>query len=611
MDLGKRTWGLCTALVLALAGLTLVAAEPASPSHITVRQIIGVPYAPAMPPGSNGHLLNLYLPEGIGTPLPVLVWNQGSAWTSDNGRSGAPWQQFTEAGYAVVGMSIRSSSQVKFPGHLCDIKAGIRFLRQHADEYGLDPERFAIMGFSSGGWTAAIAGTAGGTPDPTCDFELPDPALFSDRVQAAIPLHPPTDFLEMNAACLPSPEAPTNWALNQEDYPPCAGVIDHDGSTSPESSLMGCAIQTCPDKVRTANPITYVSPDDPPFLIMHGMQDSLVPYNQSARLFNALSAICHDVTLYSLPGHNHETVYLGNPNAAPGYTVKESRSCATRTLTQLDAPPPTYDTIIQFLDRVLVAPEVGVTGEAVGGGWLADGNGKKLNFGFDVEGTASGLEGDLQLNDRTANAKIDLSQLTFLGRVGDDCGSVPEAPNSLEFRGSGTFNGEPAEFRVCVQDNGAGGNATEADRFHLECEAPCSYDTSSRADEAIGGGNIQVDRGGDASAEGESQATAEGGSQASTLILDPVLLTDGLAGAVQELSVRAYGPDQAPLVDVSVTLTQAGDGGVLESFTALTDPTGVARFAVVNVAGLAEYAAAAGTVQSNTIEMTSVSVAPS
>jgi acetyl esterase/lipase len=349
--------GLRLALVAATVLLTFMVAEVASAA--TVRQVIGVPYAPAMPPGSNGHLLNLYLPEGIGNQLPVLIWNQGSAWTSDNGRSGAPWQEFTAADYAVVGMSIRSSSQADFPAQLCDIKGAIRFLREHAVEYGLDPDRFAIMGFSSGGWTAAIAGTSGGVHAFGCDFELPDGALYSDRVQASIPLHPPTDFLKMNGAC-PSPE-PTN-----PDYPECAGAIDHDGAGSPESNLMGCPIQTCPDKVRKANPITYVSKDDPPFLIMHGSQDSLVPYNQSALLKNALIGICHrDISLFALPGHNHETAYLGDPNAAPGRTVTESRSCFTRTLTETTTPPAptaTYETIIAFLDRVLGRPDLTLRG---------------------------------------------------------------------------------------------------------------------------------------------------------------------------------------------------------------------------------------------------------
>jgi hypothetical protein len=83
-----------------------------------------------------------------------------------------------------------------------------------------------------------------------------------------------------------------------------------------------------------------------------------------------------------------------------------------------------------------------------------------------------------------------------------------------------------------------------------------------------------------------------------------VLLTGGLPGVVQQLSVRVYGRDQAPLAGVPVTLTQAGEGGGLASLDALTGATGVARFAVVNPAGAAEYVATAGAVQSNAIEVT-------
>jgi hypothetical protein len=323
-----------------------------------------------------------------------------------------------------------------------------------------------------------------------------------------------------------------------------------------------------------------------------------VPYNQSALLKNALIGRCLDVTLYKIPGHTHATVYLDNEALSAGRTVTESRSCTTRTLTALDSPPATYDTIIQFLDRVLVEPATSESAKTTGGGWLAAANGSKLNFGFDVEETDSGLEGDLQLNDTAAGAKIQLSELTFLGPVGADCGSVPQAATSIEFRGTGTYNGAPAEFRVCVQDNGEGEKAVGADLLHLDCEAGCTYDTSLRGDEAVDGGNIQVD--------GNGSAPDESDAQVSTLILDPVLLTSGFAGAVQQLSVRAYGADQAPLADVPVTLTQAGDDGVLASFTGLTDPTGVVRFTVLNLAGVAEYTAAAGVVQSNTVELTSV-----
>lgn len=348
----------------AAAGATQVC-TPAS-----VQQTLGVAYAPATGT-TNGHLMNFYIPQGPGcTNLPVLIYSEGSAWSSDNGRSFSAtlWQRATAAGYAVIGMSIRSHSQVKFPGQWCDIKAGIRFVRQQAPTYGLDPNRIAIMGFSSGGWVAAMAGTSGGVPEPAevspgvpCHVGSINPEAVSDRVQAAIPLHPPTNFLAMHTAC-PSPHP------GDEDYPDCANALMHDDATSPESSLMGCkdpatgaavGIQECPLKVAKADPYLYATPDDPPFLIMHGAVDSLVAYNQGAILKNALREICHDVTMIKLPTQNHlpgPSAYLADPNMSVGRTVwiYSPTTCQVQVLTDTTtpvAPTATYETIIAWLDQ--------------------------------------------------------------------------------------------------------------------------------------------------------------------------------------------------------------------------------------------------------------------
>jgi len=126
-----------------------------------------------------------------------------------------------------------------------------------------------------------------------------------------------------------------------------------------------------------------------------------------------------------------------------------------------------------------------------GGGWL-DANGKnKINFGFEAaraDGGFGALEGSLELNDRAAGAKINIDKLTLLGSPRDQCGSVPARANSMQFDGTGTYNGAPARFRVCVQDNGEGANAAAADRFHLACTAGCAYSI----DGALSGGNIDV-----------------------------------------------------------------------------------------------------------------------
>jgi hypothetical protein len=124
---------------------------------------------------------------------------------------------------------------------------------------------------------------------------------------------------------------------------------------------------------------------------------------------------------------------------------------------------------------------------ATGGGFL--GNGKnKINVLVDAQRTDAGIEGGVTLNDHDQKAKIVIDQLTFVGSVRDACGSVPAEANSVQFNGSGTFNGASASFRVCVQDNHQGNKGAEADHFHLVCTAGCDYS----ADGAVEGGNIQV-----------------------------------------------------------------------------------------------------------------------
>ncbi|MDQ3379875.1 MAG: Ig-like domain-containing protein [Actinomycetota bacterium] len=237
----------------------------------------------------------------------------------------------------------------------------------------------------------------------------------------------------------------------------------------------------------------------------------------------------------------------------------------------------------------------GAPGDATtGGGWLADSSGKKINFGFHAKAAGSGFQGSLQLNDKSAGVKIHLSQVIFLGPVGPVCGSVLESDRSLEFRGTGSFNGQSgASFRVCVQDNGEpGSSSTGQDLFFLTCSFGCTYDTGTPTpDDAVDGGNIQVRRQG-----------GSGGAGVSTLILDPLLLTTASVGQTQLFTVTAYDGNQNPLADASVTLTRTTASGV-QTLTAVTGPLGIATLPVIVAPEKAEYVATAGTAQSNAVEL--------
>ena len=294
-------------------------------------------YAPPEPPAGNGHKLDLYIPAGATGLLPVVIWTGGSAWMADTGKrmAGGLAARLNPAGYAVAGVSIRSSSQVRFPGQLHDIKAAIRRLRAHAATYNLDPNHIAVMGDSSGGWTAAMAAVTGDAPEMEGSVGMTG---VSSQVQAAVAFYPPTNFLTMDA-----------WALQLCDGPRC-----HDSAGSPESRLVGCAIQSCPDKVQAANPLRYVTAADPPIMILHGNSDQLVPHNQGEQFYMALNKACRDAIFISLPKapHGNWSGFLTDDALREAATIR-STSAAGCTVTNPTPYTPTWKTVINFLDKYI------------------------------------------------------------------------------------------------------------------------------------------------------------------------------------------------------------------------------------------------------------------
>jgi len=294
-------------------------------------------YAPPDPPSSNGHKLDLYIPTGAAAKLPVVIWTGGSAWLADTGKrtAGGLAARLNPAGYAVAGVSIRSSSQVKFPGQLYDIKAAIRWLRANAAKYQFDPDRIAIMGDSSGGWTAAMAAVTGDAPELEGSVGITG---FSSKVQVAVAFYPPTNFLTMDA-----------WAIQK-----CTGERCHDSESSPESRLVGCAIQSCPDKVRAASPLTYITDADPPIMILHGNSDPLVPHNQGEQPYMTLNKACRDAIFISLPKapHGNWNGFLTDDALREAATIR-STSSAGCTVSNPMPYTPTWKTVVDFLDRYL------------------------------------------------------------------------------------------------------------------------------------------------------------------------------------------------------------------------------------------------------------------
>ncbi|MCE0538872.1 alpha/beta hydrolase [Kineosporia rhizophila] len=331
---------------LALAGLTACAgtsrAESTPPATSTPSSEPGhikhadLAYAEAV---GRAHLLDLYVPTGVQGPFPVVLFQAGSAFGSDDTKSttsdlsgtvGAEnlaglWAQH---GYAVVGLNVRSSAQAKFPAQVHDVKAAIRWLRAHADEYGLDKQRFATMGTSSGAWGAVMAGVSAG--NAFLEGDLGNPGESSE-VQAVVDLFGPTNFLAMDKHRLPEGQK-------------------HNPGSSPESQLMGFPIQTRPKATRRANPATYVTAEAPPIWITHGTADLLVPFNQSQILFGAYHDAGAPATFSLVQDAGHTDAYLTGSAPTPQVVVHTTEG---GNLTRTDQPAPTFETVRAFLDQNL------------------------------------------------------------------------------------------------------------------------------------------------------------------------------------------------------------------------------------------------------------------
>jgi acetyl esterase/lipase len=241
--------------------------------------------------------LDLLAPSGAGVPVPLVIWIHGGGWATGSRRPIPAFvSRLCSLGYAVASVDYRLTDVAIWPAQIEDVKGAVQFLRANAATYGLDPDRFAAWGESAGGQLAAMLGTSGGVgvstlgaPDASVDLEGSTgghPGV-SSRVQAVVDWYGATDFVAMHF------------------YPSTA---DHDDPRSDEGNFVGGPVQERPERVATANPATYASADDPPFLLMHGTADPLIPFNQSELLFDALLAQGVRATFVPVQnaGHGHD-----------------------------------------------------------------------------------------------------------------------------------------------------------------------------------------------------------------------------------------------------------------------------------------------------------------
>lgn len=240
--------------------------------------------------------LDLYLPENMQAKTPVIIWIHGGGWQSGEK---APWPALTmvNKGYVVASIDYTLSGDAKFPAQIDDTKKAVRWLRDNADKYNLDPDRFGAWGTSAGGHLAALLGTSASMEESKWPKDK-KPAT-SAQVQAVCDWCGPTDL-----------KAFSGFKATQSGVQP-------DAPYQMVKGLLGGSVKDKAALAEKANPITFISDRSPPFLIVHGERDGLVPIEQSKLLQEALKKKGVAVELMAIPEAGHGLKSLGGHGELP------------------------------------------------------------------------------------------------------------------------------------------------------------------------------------------------------------------------------------------------------------------------------------------------------
>lgn len=236
---------------------------------------------------------DLYLPAGCNAGgMPLVVWIPGDTWR-DGSKTDCPVSWLADQGYAVASIGYRLTDTAVFPAQLDDCRAAIAEIERNADVWGIDRDRVAVVGIGAGGHLAALVGLCG------------QAATAGDGSNPRIA-----------AVCAVATPASLTTLGPEQDRP-----------GSPASRLIGGPLPEFREAAQRASPVTHVSADDPPVLVLHAATDRTVLPNQAVEFAAALRAAGVDHTLVMLPDGGHRL--------------------------QLDLARPGGQALISFLDRVL------------------------------------------------------------------------------------------------------------------------------------------------------------------------------------------------------------------------------------------------------------------
>jgi len=236
-------------------------------------------------PNNIPQKMDVYYPSS-GGPWPVLVYIHGGSWYQGDKSDGVGWRETAKSGTLVVSINYRLGDyQTKFPAMIEDAKCAVRYIRAHRSEYNIDANRIGVVGASSGGHLAALLGTT----DKSAGWDVGEYLEESSRVQAVIVMSGISDF---------------------------TSNIPNGLNTSIFYAFGYLANSNTPENI-AASPISYVTSDDPPFLIIHGDKDGVVPLAQAETLHNTLTEAGVPSMLVIVQGGDHGLQTLNGDPTIP------------------------------------------------------------------------------------------------------------------------------------------------------------------------------------------------------------------------------------------------------------------------------------------------------
>lgn len=269
-------------LIAALLVVLLSADTSASPPLADSEKVIierDVVYGDA---GNRPLKLDVIRPrQPAESPLPVIAYIHGGGWrTGNKERETVRLLPFAASGdYFCVSIEYRLTGEASWPAQIHDCKAAIRWLKANAEKYDLDPDRLAAWGSSAGGHLVSFLGTTGDLAQLEGACGSPG---YSTRVTCVVDFSGPSDLTAM----LTSPEVTEN----------VKSMVTH---------LIGGPLEKRRKEAVAGSPMTYVSADDAPILVVQGTKDPLVPFEQGERFHKALKEAGVDSTLIVIRGTDH------------------------------------------------------------------------------------------------------------------------------------------------------------------------------------------------------------------------------------------------------------------------------------------------------------------